>query len=405
MPPTKKELILAAAVLLALPIVGEVVLRGANVQFESQLYAADQEKGWSLRPGAAGVVAAETTQYVRINSHGFRDAERSYEKPPNVVRIAVLGNSWTEAMQVPLDMTYCSLLERKLNELPCFAGKRVEVLNFGVSGYSTAQELLTLRQDVWKYRPDMVIVAFYSARDVANNVRQFNNAADPEQSPYFVYRGDHLVLDDSFRSLPAVQQRQIVLQDIRGKVTDHIRVLQAVNALVRYGRARVAMAAVEQRAGESGVDTLEHSIYTQPSQPALQEAWHVTEGLLLAIRDEVKSHGAAFRIVTLANRPQVIPDPEERSAFMRTLGVSELSYADERIKAFGAREGIPVTNLAPTLAEYAEAHHVYLNGFNQANLGGGHWNQTGHGLAAEAIAAGICRPANQDTPQSLAAAR
>jgi hypothetical protein len=404
MRPTKSELILAAVVMLAIPIVAELALRIGHVQFDSQLYTADQQRGWSLRACAEGLVVGETRQYVHINKHGFRDADRSYEKPTSTVRIAILGNSWTEAMQVPLDKTYCSLLERRLTELSCFAGKHVEVLNFGVSGYSTAQELLLVRDEVWKYHPDIVVVAFYSARDVANNVRQFNNAANPEQSPYFVYRGDQLVLDDSFRALPAVQKKQIMLQKIRGVVNDRVLVLQAVNALVRYGRARIAMGAVKERAGEAGVKTLEHSIYAAPSQPALQEAWRITEGSLVAMSDEVKAHGAEFRIVTLANRPQVIPDPAMRLAFMRALGVSDLSYADQRIKALGEREGIAVTNLAPSLSAYAEAHHIWLNGFNETNLGGGHWNETGHRLAAEAIASSMCGSANRNESQALASA-
>jgi hypothetical protein len=402
MRPTKSELISAAVVMLAIPIVAELALRIGHVQFDSQLYTADQQRGWSLRAGAQGLVMDETRQYVQINKHGFRDADRSYEKPTSTVRIAVLGNSWTEAMQVPLDKTYCSLLERRLTELSCFAGKHVEVLNFGVSGYSTAQELLLLRDEVWKYHPDIVVVAFYSARDVANNVRQFNNAANPEQSPYFVYRGDQLVLDDSFRELPAVQKRQIILQKIRGLVNDHVVVLQAVNALVRNGRARVAMAAMKEKAGEAGVHTIEHSIYAAPTQPSLQEAWRVTEGLLVTMHDEVKTHGAEFRIVTLANRPQVIPDRAKRLAFMQALGVSDLSFADERIKALGERQGIPVTLLAPALSSYAEAHQIFLNGFNEANLGGGHWNEMGHRLAAETIASSMCGSANRNESRALA---
>ena len=58
-------------------------------------------------------------------------------------------------MQVPLDKTYCSVLERKLSEDNCVGEKRVEVLNFGVAGYSTGQELLLLRKDIWNYHPGL----------------------------------------------------------------------------------------------------------------------------------------------------------------------------------------------------------------------------------------------------------
>jgi len=146
----RKELILAGAVLLALPLLVEAALRIAETQFEPQLYEPNRELGWKLRPGASGVVIAEDRQTVRINSHGFRDRERSYDKPEETFRIAVMGNSWTEALQVPLERTYPALLESDLQKNGCFNGKRVEVLNFGVAGYSTGQELLTLQQEVWK---------------------------------------------------------------------------------------------------------------------------------------------------------------------------------------------------------------------------------------------------------------
>jgi hypothetical protein len=405
MQPRRKELILAAVVMVAIPAITELILRVSGIQFGAQFYIADQQRGWSLRPGAEGMFIGETKQWVRINSHGFRDVERSYEKTGDTVRVAVLGNSWTEALQVPLEKTYCLLLERRLAERSCFGQKHVEVLNFGVSGYSTAQELLLLRQEIWRYHPDFVIVAFYSARDVANNLRQFNNAANPEQSPYFIYREDRLVVDDSFRMLPAVQTYQITMQRVRDVVSDKFRFLQALNALIHYCRVHIAMAELKERTKGSRGDSLEYSVYAPPAQPALEEAWHVTEGLLLAIRDEVQVHGAQLRIVILANRPQVIPDRAKRLAFINSLGVSDLSYADERIKAIGAREGIPVTPLGPLLSDYAETHHVYLNGFDADGVGAGHWNETGHQAAAAAIGDSMCQSDGRKPAQSLAVVR
>ena len=39
-----------------------------------------------------------------------------------------------------------------------------EVLSFGVSGYSTAQELLALRQHVWQFDPDIVLITVDTLR-------------------------------------------------------------------------------------------------------------------------------------------------------------------------------------------------------------------------------------------------
>lgn len=390
MAPTRKELICAAIVTLALPFFMELALRAGGMHFDAELYVLDRSLGWRLRPSTSGFVSVETKQYVRINSRGFRDRERAYEKASDTIRVAVLGNSWTEALQVPLDKTYCSVLERQLTQSGCFGRKKVEVLNFGVAGYSTGQELLLLQQEVWRYHPDIILLAFYPARDIANNIRELNNAVNPEQSPYFVYRNGELVLDDSFRALPALQPREMLGQAVCYKVTEHVRVFQAVSALQQAAKIRLAMADVKERAERSGLDNLEYTIYTPPGTSDMQRAWQITEELLLAMRDQVKSHGADFRVVVLATRPQVNPDPAKRAELMHKLGVRDLSYADDRLRDFGVRERISVTALAPALSAYAQAHHEFVNGFNSRNLGAGHWNETGHRIAGETVAAALC---------------
>jgi hypothetical protein len=390
MEPTRKELILAGMVFMALPLFLEAGLRIAGAEFEPQLYEASRERGWTLRAAASGVLSAETRQTVRINRHGFRDRERNFEKPAGTFRVAVLGNSWTEALQVPLEKTYPAVLEEELQKLACCGDKRVEVLNFGVAGYSTGQELLTLQQEVWKYKPDLILLAFYPARDIANNIRELNNAANPEQSPYYVYRDGELIEDTAFRELPPLQPPQIALQELRYTVNDHVRLLRAVNAIQRSVKLRLATAAATERAEKFGVENLEYSIYAPPESTAMRDAWRVTEGLLVLMRDEVKAHGAQFRIVVLATRPQVLPDPAKRAALQQKLGVKDFSYADRQLQEFGEKEAIPVTLLAPVLSAYAEAHRTYLNGFSDHNWGTGHWNATGHWLAAEAIAADLC---------------
>ncbi|HVT18767.1 MAG TPA: hypothetical protein VHQ90_21610 [Thermoanaerobaculia bacterium] len=54
-----------------------------------------------------------------------------------------------------------------------------------MAGYGTAQELLTLRHEVWRYAPDLVLLAFYTGNDVRNNERRLEQ--DPSR-PYFILR-------------------------------------------------------------------------------------------------------------------------------------------------------------------------------------------------------------------------
>ena len=140
-----------------------------------------------------------------MNSAGFRDYERSKNKPENGLRIALLGDSYTEALQVKLEDTYGAIMEEKLKQCPVLKNRKVEVMNFGVSGYSTAQELMTLRYHVWDYQPDLVMLAFYAGNDLSNNSP---NLEHDHLRPYFVYKDGQLVADMSFRDLKFWQRNR-----------------------------------------------------------------------------------------------------------------------------------------------------------------------------------------------------
>jgi hypothetical protein len=140
------------------------------------------------------------------------------------------------------------------------------------------------------------------------------------------------------------------------------------------------------RSEELGTDNL---VYVEPGNAIWNDAWRVTEGLITAMRDEVKARGAKFVVVTLSNGPQVLPSANVREDFKRRFGITDLFYPDNRIKSLGAREGVLVLTLAPELQEFAERNNVFLHGFGK-DVGNGHWNQTGHRRAGELLAKKIC---------------
>jgi len=136
-------------------VVTEIGLRVAGFAHAS-LYARDERRGWALRPGVTAWVGTEAgRRLVRTTTAGLRDREPTVEKPPGTVRIAVLGDSFTEALQVAAEETFWAVLERALQSCPAYAGRAVEVINFGVGGYGTAQELLTWREQASRYAPDL----------------------------------------------------------------------------------------------------------------------------------------------------------------------------------------------------------------------------------------------------------
>lgn len=374
--------------------IAELGLRVAGYSYPG-FYMPDATRGHALIPGMEGWYRKEGKAYVRINSAGQRDREHTRAKTADTIRVAVIGDSYAEAFQVPVEQAFWAVMEEKLRGSGYVPGKQIEVLNFGVSGYGTAAELLTLRELVWDYAPDIVLLAVTTNNDVADNSRELKKT---DEAPYFVYREGRLVLDDSFRTSRAFLLRQSKLNRFGRWIKDHLRCLQAVNeahrsfkTLLASSKSRGNTSSAEPASTESdltarseelGIDNL---IYVEPGNRVWNDAWLVTEGLILAMRDEVSARGSKFVVVTLSNGPQVLPDPKARQAFMRRLGISDIFYPDNRIKSLCLREKIPVITLAPELQAYAEKSGSVLHGFGN-DLGNGHWNAVGHRVAGELIA-------------------
>jgi hypothetical protein len=367
----------------------EIGLRIGGVSYPS-FFASDEHSGWAHRPGAEGWYRKEGEGYIRINSEGLRDREHDMVKSANTLRIAVLGDSYAAAFQVPVENAFWAVMERDLGTCEALADQRVEVVNFGVDGYGTAQELMTLRHRVWNYGPDLVLLAFVTGNDISDNSRALDQ--DPLR-PYFVYRDGELILDASFLESAAYRARQTWYAQLAYRIVNSSRVFQLVNesknSLKEY---RIAM----QRYNPTSDGVMEElglqsAIYLEPGDPVWAEAWRVTEGLILLMRDEVMEKGADFVVVALSCPIQVHPDPSVREDYMAALGVHDLFYPDLRIKKLGAREGFSVLNLAQPFQAYAEENQVFLHGFENTTMGEGHWNSEGHQLAGQLIARRICQ--------------
>ena len=414
--------VVASSLTVAL-LIFEVFLRAIGFTYPV-FYQPDEARGYALRPGMEGWYRKEGEAFVRINGDGLRDREHSKTKPPNTFRIAVVGDSYAEAFQVEEEKAFWSVMERRLQGCTALAGRRVEVINFGVSGYGTAQELLTLREKVWAYSPDVVLLAVTTNNDVLDNSRALKLT---DEIPYFTLDGERLVPDNSFRDAAAFRLRDSALNRAGRWLHDHLRFIQAIHLahaalkskLAEWRERRAAAqkkknvqteaapsvngtntntagnvtAGGDANAQAEGAPTEEpgaaNMIYREPQDDLWRDAWRVTEKLMTTMSDEVKQHGARFLVVTLSNGIQVYPDAAARQRFAQGLGVPDLFYAERRFSTLGDREGFEVYNLAPDLQSYADRNRVFLHGFGR-DLGNGHWNEEGHRVAGELTAQKLC---------------
>ena len=370
-------------------ILGEAALRLVGFSYPA-FWRPDLLSGASLRPGMEGWQSGEGRTYVKINQHGLRDREHTLAKPAGTYRIAILGDSYAEAMQVELERTFWSLLPPRLERCGFAGGRRIESVNFGVSGYGTADELLTLRERAWRYDPDMVLLAFFPGNDVRNNSRALEGS---RSRAYFVLKDGELALDASFRGDPEFRDNERVtaqrafLQDLR---------LYQLGRRVRAGNVErhfhsvpiaAALAAGEDKLAEPGLD---ENVFREPVDRAWRAAWEVTDRLVRAAAEETAAHNARFLLVVLSTPGTVYPDAKLRTRYAERLGVKSLFYPEERLQRVGERAGFDVLALAPQMQRRADASGAYFHGFDNTRPGFGHWNEAGHAMAAELIANRLC---------------
>jgi len=362
-------------------------------------FMADPYTGWSNRPGASGTWSWEGVAPVSINSRGLRDVERSIEKPPGTLRIAVLGDSFVAAFQVPQDSDFCSVIERTMRACGGLDGRKPEVLNFGVNAYGTGQELLTLEHRVWQCSPDVVVLAYFpnDVFDDSEVLQKKSPSGLGDPRPFFHYSSGQLVEDDSFLRTPRFQAALKETGDPDSAFGEGFhRWLWKLRLWQLISRLRPAPQARHPE---------EPLLLNAPADDDWKNAWQITEGLISRFNREVRSHGARFMLAIVTHSLQVYPGAEARGAMLQKAGVSDVFYVNRRLEALGQREGFPVVSLAEPMQQYADAHQVFFHGFPRTGLGIGHWNEQGHLMAGQSIAAAICAMLSGQRAQAPATVR
>jgi lysophospholipase L1-like esterase len=340
----------------------------------------DPSRGVRLIAGKRGWWTQEDREFVvpvQINHAGFRDVEHAEAKPAGTFRILVLGDSFVEAMHVPLEATFPRLLENALNQTA--AAARVEVVSAGVSGYGTAGELLLFEQAGRRYQPDLVVLAFYPGNDVKNNSPTLEDTLTPvyaaDGSLQKVVSTGHKKKQHGWRGLLA---RSAAYQYCRQVLL--LRHPQWARRLVHLGLLnRDAM----KTAPQNGGIPVDYGIYAPVPSAEWQEAWQHTETLLDQLRQAVNASGARFAIAILPSRDQVYPNwwKEIVSAHPAMQGRAwDLDGPQLRVEAWCTAHGVPCVALTPPFRAAAARGGEPLHYRHD-----GHFTPAGHRLAATVL--------------------
>jgi len=376
----------AAGVSLVFLCALEAGLRLGGAKFEGSLFQIDPVRHFSFRPGAKGWHAKENDIFVRINEQGRRDRMRTLDPAPGTLRIAVLGSSTTAGLEVEQPQTYTAQMEKDLSE----PGRPVEVLNFGSEGFGAAQDYYTLRDQVWKYHPQIVMDEVSLTQYVLNCTKKYCRTQDPY--PYFVVTADGGVAPDpESERVPRPTEAQVRWSNRERNLVNSLDLAllttdvqkQAITKL----KALLSGKALKTEPAEDPMEDPMRWTLVPPPNPTIEQGWDVLQALELAMAADAKAHGAEFWVIASDDSFQVNPNPKVAEQLRLAMHAANLDYGDERFESFLTAHDVKHIHLEPALKEYVKATGAYLHGGVKVPAGEGHWNVLGHRVVAGIVAA------------------
>jgi hypothetical protein len=304
----------------------------------------DPKVGWWHIPHAKSHWTVEGDGWVEINSLRLRDAERALAKPAGVYRIGVFGDSMTEGVQVNLEQTFTQLLERSFRA----RGLDVEVLNFGVNGYSALQGYLLYEHHGVDFDLDLVIHAVFTDNDVADG--------DPELATG-QYGAPIATLDASGGLQVDYAPAEASSARYHGQPVHAIRRLSAAYRMFSTMRAgQRADGRFETGRRVTGGVPRRYMLYADPLEPRWEAAWRILEAVLDTFSRKVREAGAVFLVLDVP-AGQVV-DAEAWKQVLAThpamtAGRWQLLDPTLRLSDIGARHELRI--LRPL--DYFKEHH------------------------------------------------
>lgn len=298
---------------------------------------------------------------ITTNAHGWRDAERSIERIPNKLRIAVLGDSFMEGLHVNDSETFAQQLEQTMGP------DKTEVLNFGISTIGTVQEEILYEQVVREYNPDIVILAMYR-NDILNNHPALDGAGGISR---LTYRNE---------------EGALIHERTAGNFFYLRKWLRQHSALFRLIKFAYGALNSSSTATEGGATLLppEFTVYTEPTG-TWADAWDETEKALVRLAASVQP--AKLFVFWIPDTVELAPDP---AALIREQFNSDppegfnVDLPHDRLEAIAARNGVPTIDLRSAFLAYRDTNALGYPYF--ARTCENHWSPLGHSIAAQAVA-------------------
>ncbi len=352
--------------------------------------------GWAGQPHQTlTYVTNQFTTTEVINSAGLPDVEHRYNKPDGVYRILIIGDSFVEAYQVKLEHSFARQLEKMLNNRRGPQPLRFEVIKAGYRSWGTDQESLYYQCEGHKYEPDLVLLGF-TVNDVVDNftplkAKMVGWPENEPPKPFFTLENGELQRHNFPFPPPPDEVIPQNLAEYLHKYSVAYRV-----ATKGWQSLQVKLAELNQPANplEGPIErsdshypghTMRFSlpIYQDSAPPEYGQAWQLTLAMLKAMRDELTRQNTNFAVFSNSQIWSTHPSVQKIMIFSDPLYTHtkfDWDYPDKKIAQFLGEMNVSFLPLDPGFRTYAAQHNDDLLFFNE-----GHWNETGHQLAAELL--------------------
>ena len=330
----------------------------------------DAELGWQHAPSSSGrLVTAHYDVEYRINADGLRDRAYPRTAAAGTARILVFGDSFVEGWGVEVEESVSKQLEEALGA--AVADLEVEVINFGMAGYGTGQELLFFRRLGRLYQPDQVILVFYP-NDLWNNGNRTGIGAERGFKPYFRLGPEGRL---QLLGIPVVRARfwdPEAWASLPWRQRLH-RYLGQHWHLYAWG-AKLLSPEIPRRQSRDYYEGL----YGTGDPDRWARRWELTGHLLLAFREAVERAGADLLLVYAPAIVQIDEkDWHQKREANGLTGPFDLRGPNRQLARLAARYGISLLDLSEPFKLASGEQRLYYPE--------SHWTAAGHALAADLI--------------------
>jgi hypothetical protein len=350
-----------------------------GITFHNYYY--DPVTGGKYYPGSTYMFRGDDGVLVRrhVNAWGFTDVEHAEKAAPGTLRIGFFGDSYVEAVQVPIEQTFFRLIEDDLDlrasELSGIkthdghAVNAVETIAFGVSGRGALQSYLECQTWMDKLDLDYVVYVFVE-NDPADQIRELKG---PGTLPFPVAAGDSFVVDTSFhdqyryktswwhRLMQRMKANSLVVSTIEGR----LKLLKAYGA-----RRKVTTEDREGLAAGPGYAPMAPSVWPPELVPV---GWDLQTRVMDRWRAEVEAQKRKFVVLEVPRGNDVLRTP-----------IAEQDSWAEYLHAYCKDRGIPLVDPTPVFVARMDAgEKIYHH----------HFTPDGHRAFAQAFVDYVVRSA------------